>query len=104
MALVTAAEPLVPEIVLGPVALNVHAVAAALPPLELSTDLVSVRLAGPSVFAKSHRTFWPSPSAKLATPVEVLVVPTDAWVSESIPGMEERVQPLRLDSAIAYAG
>ena len=46
LAFVIAASPLWPEIVVGPVALSVQAVASAVPPPVLSTVLARVRWAG----------------------------------------------------------
>ena len=45
-ALVTAADPVAPEIVVGPVAVRIQAVATAVPPLVLVTVLIRVRCAG----------------------------------------------------------
>ena len=57
--LVTAAAPLTPVIVVGPVAVSGKLVTVAVPPLSLTTVLTSVSVAGRSLLVIVQVALWP---------------------------------------------
>ena len=61
-ALVTAVDPVVPEMLVGPLAESVQSVPSALPPLSLVTVLISVSVAGWSSLSIVHVASSPGPS------------------------------------------
>lgn len=69
--MVTWVEPVVPVIVVGPVAVSVKSAGVAVPPCWLSTCLTRVRVGAIAVLVSVQVAFWPSarvtvPSATVA--------------------------------------
>ena len=73
-ALVTAAEPVAPEIGVGPAAVRVHAVGTAVPPLSLVTVLTSVRCGPMSSLLIVQVTLLPGVMTTALPPVTVAPV------------------------------
>ena len=64
-ALVTAAEPLTPVIVVGPVAVNGKSLIVFVPPCVLLTVFVNVNVEAWSLFVIEHVALWPLASTRL---------------------------------------
>ena len=70
LAAVTGADPVAPEIVVGPVAVKVKSVASAVPPLSLVMVFFNVKTGETSLLLMVQVAFWPGARTRLL-PVSV---------------------------------